>query len=235
MAIVSYGTGNIASLEESFEAIGAQAYLAASPVDLQRGDALVLPGVGHFGATMASLSHSGLLPLLLQRIADGVPTLGICLGFQLLTTCSEEAPSVAGLGLLPLRTERLRPQNSRCYRVPHLGWNVIEDIQSAPRLLSGIAADQQIFYYANAYGVAPSTELSCPQAYYQHGDTCLALVEYGKVIGPVSSREKPPPGPTAASQLSCRLARACSNAEAAPDCVDAGGSPTSHGENHALW
>ncbi len=183
VAIVSYGTGNIASLEESFEAIGAQAYLAASPHDLQRADALVLPGVGHFGAAMASLRHSGLLQVLLQRIGDGVPTLGICLGFQLLTACSEEAPGIPGLGLLPLRTERLRPHNSSLYKVPHLGWNAIAETLSAPRLLSGIAADRQLFYYANAYGVAPNTELSCPQAYYLHDNPWIALVEHGNIFG----------------------------------------------------
>jgi glutamine amidotransferase len=183
VVIVPYGTGNISSLQESFEAITAQAKLASCADDLQRADALVLPGVGHFGAAMASLRQSGLLPVLLQRIADGVPTLGICLGFQLLTASSEEAPGIAGLGLLPLRTERLRPQNTRRYKVPHLGWNEIEDSQSAPRLLSGITADQQLFYYANAYGVAPSTQLSGPQAYYHHGDRWLALVEYANIFG----------------------------------------------------
>jgi len=183
VAIVPYGTGNIASLEESFEAIGAQAYLAVRPDDLLRADALVLPGVGHFGSAMASLRYSGLLPVLLQRIGDGVPTLGICLVFQLLTACSEEAPGIAGLGLLPLRTERLRPQNSSRFKVPHLGWNTIAERLSTPRLLSGIAPDRQLFYYANAYGVAPNTELSCPQAYYQHDDPWIALVEHGNIFG----------------------------------------------------
>lgn len=115
MAIAPYGTGNITSLEESFEPIGPKVHLALCPDDLLRSEALVLPGVCHCGASMASLRHSGLLPVLLQRIGDGVLTLGTCLGFQLLTACSEEAPGIAGLGLLPLRTECLCPQNSRPY------------------------------------------------------------------------------------------------------------------------
>ena len=183
VAIVPYGTGNIASLEESFGAIGAEAFLAATAEDLKRADALVLPGVGHFGSAMASLQHSGLLPVLLQRIAKGVPTLGICLGFQLLTATSEEAPGVAGLGLLPLHTERLRPLNRSRNKVPHLGWNRIEPSLASPRVLQNIATDQQLFYYANAYGVAPDTELSCPYAYYHHGYLWLALIEYDNIVG----------------------------------------------------
>ena len=183
VAIVPYGTGNIASLEESFEAIGAQAYLAATPEDFQRAEALVLPGVGQFGAAMASLRQSGLLPVLLQRIAEGVPTLGICLGFQILTASSEEAPGVAGLGLLPSCTVRLRPPDTRRYKVPHLGWNTISTSEQQPRLLRGIDAAKQSFYFANAYGVLPGDTPEASKAYYQHGQAWLALLEQGNVHG----------------------------------------------------
>lgn len=183
VAIVSYGTGNIASLEESFAAIGAKAYLASTPEGLRQADALVLPGVGHFGAAMEALLDTGLLTALQQRILEGLPTLGICLGFQILTAGSEEAPGLAGLGLLPSRTERLRPPDTRRFKVPHLGWNTISSSNHQPRLLRGIETCQQIFYYANAYGVLPGDSSELASAYYRHGQTWLALVEQGNVHG----------------------------------------------------
>ena len=183
VAIVSYGTGNIASLVESFAAIGAEAFLAGTPEALRQADALVLPGVGHFGAAMEALHHSGLLAVLQQRILEGLPTLGICLGFQILTASSEEAPGVDGLGLLPSSTVRLRPPDTRRYKVPHLGWNTISSSEHQPRLLRGIDAAKQIFYFANAFGVLPGDTPEASKAYYQHGQAWLALLEQGNVYG----------------------------------------------------
>lgn len=180
VAIVSYSTGNIASLVESFAAIGAQAYLAGTPEALRQADALVLPGVGHYGAAMEALHHSGLLAALQQLILEGMPTLGICLGFQILTASSEEAPGVAGLGLLPSCTVRLCPPDTRRYKVPHLGWNTISSCEHEPCLLRGIDTPQLSFYFANAYGVLPGDG---SKAYYEHGQTWVALAELGNVYG----------------------------------------------------
>jgi imidazole glycerol phosphate synthase glutamine amidotransferase subunit len=183
VAVVSYGTGNIASLQEAFAAVGSRCHLAQVPADLQAADAIVLPGVGHFGAAVASLAAGGLRAALLEQIRAGVPTLGICLGFQLLTTASEEAPASAGLGLLPLRTERIRPVDSRRHKVPHLGWNSMANSTGAPRLLQDIEHARQLFYFANAYAVAPIATFHGASARYHHCRDWLGLVEQGNIHG----------------------------------------------------
>lgn len=183
VAAVSYGTGNIASLQEAFSSVGARCHLAQAPADLLAADAIVLPGVGHFGAAVAALADGGLQAALVEQIRAGLPTLGICLGFQLLTTASEEAPESAGLGLLPLRTERIRPVDPRRHKVPHLGWNSMASTAGEPRLLQGIAQAQQLFYFANAYAVAPTADLDAASARYHHCREWLGLVEQGNIHG----------------------------------------------------
>lgn len=183
VAIVDYGTGNIASLEMALRAVGADPAVVRQPADLDRVDAVILPGVGHFGPASAELHASGLSQELCQRAATGLPLLGICLGFQLLTIASEEAPSAAGLGLMPLSSQRLRPHNTHLYKVPHLGWNTLEPASGSSRLLQGITPDQRRFYFANAYAIAPDPQLPSVQVTYSHERPWLALVEHGPICG----------------------------------------------------
>ena len=184
VAIVDYGTGNIASLDAALRAVGATALLATTPEALDTAEALVLPGVGHFGPASDHLRSSGLAQRLRQRVRDGTPTLGICLGFQLLTRSSEEAPDHPGLGLLPgLRSIRIRPADPRRHKVPHLGWNSLEQPAGSARLLGGIAAEDQLFYFANAYAIAPNASHIGPHALYQHERPWLAMDEQSNIHG----------------------------------------------------
>lgn len=183
VAIVDYGTGNIASLDQAFAAIGARSFLAASPAQLQGADAVVLPGVGHFGPASRQLDATGLRQELIEQLHAGMPCLGICLGFQLLTHSSEEARGAEGLGLLPLRTVRIRPANPARHKVPHLGWNTLRCPAGQPPLLAGIPADAQHFYFANAYAVAPEPALGDAHACYDHDRPWLGLLSQGSLHG----------------------------------------------------
>ena len=183
ICIISYGTGNLASLGDALEEVGASCKVAKTPADLEGADALVLPGVGHFGHAMNHFRASGLLVPTLEKIRSGVRTLGICLGFQLLTRSSEEAAGAAGLGLLPFSTVRIRPANPRVHKVPHLGWNAIHRSQGSPRLLSGIPAEDQVFYYANAYAVPWEQGISTALATYSHGSEYVGLIEQDSLFG----------------------------------------------------
>lgn len=183
VAIISYGTGNLASLGDALEEVGGSCKVARTPADLAGADALVLPGVGHFGHAMNHFRASGLLEPTLEVIRSGVPTLGICLGFQLLTRSSEEAGGAAGLGLLPFSTVRIRPASPRVHKVPHLGWNTIHKSQGTPRLLMGIPAEDQVFYYANAYAVPWEQEISAPLSTYSHGSEYVGLIEQDSLFG----------------------------------------------------
>ena len=84
VAIISYGTGNIASLSRALRSLGYNSYLAKTKNDLRKADSLIFPGVGHFANAANNLEKSGLKEYIKSLISDGIPTLGICLGFQLL-------------------------------------------------------------------------------------------------------------------------------------------------------
>jgi imidazole glycerol-phosphate synthase subunit HisH len=183
VGIIDYGTGNIASLDQAFSELGATTRLIQSPTDLHHLDAVVLPGVGHFGPASFKLYSTGVLDTLIGLIRSGLPTLGICLGFQLLTAYSEEAPDAVGLALLPFRTERLRPTNTILYKVPHLGWNSLLTPAKTPKLLSGIASQDWVFYFANSYAVASNQFNNSLQAFYQHERPWLAIVEKANIHG----------------------------------------------------
>lgn len=184
VAIVDYGTGNIASLEASLSLVGARVSLAETPDAIDAADAVVLPGVGHFGPASAHLRRSGLEEALKRRARDGLPVLGICLGFQLLTASSEEAPHHPGLALLPqLHSIRICPADPRIHKVPHLGWNNLAHPVHSPRLLQGIATQDQLFYFANAYAIEPSDECTAASAFYHHDRPWLALVEQDNICG----------------------------------------------------
>lgn len=183
IGLVDYGTGNIASLEMALADLGAASSPVGAAQDFASVDAVILPGVGHFGPAALALKVSGMRETLLTLIDQGLPVLGICLGFQILTGASEEAPGIDGLGVLPGFTQRLRPINTLTYKVPHLGWNSMLVSTGSPRLLHGIAVDQQLFYFANAYGVTVDSASLFPHALYKHESTWLGLVEKGSVFG----------------------------------------------------
>lgn len=183
VGIVDYGTGNIASLEQAFDALDARIALINAPGQLRGLDALVLPGVGHFGPSTQQLRNTDLQPALIEAIRSGLPTLGICLGFQLLTRSSAESPQQAGLALLPLSTSRLQPRDTRLYKVPHLGWNTLHCEAEPPPLLAGIAPADRLFYFANAYAVAPCPSFGAPQACYRHESDWLACVQQDNIHG----------------------------------------------------
>jgi glutamine amidotransferase len=122
LCIVDYGAGNLRSVQKAFEHVGVQAVVGNDCHALESAPALVLPGVGAFGAAMESLERQGLREPLLARIQAGVPFLGVCLGLQVLLEGSEEDPGVPGLGIVPGQVRALPPT----VKVPHIGWNQVD-------------------------------------------------------------------------------------------------------------
>jgi imidazole glycerol-phosphate synthase subunit HisH len=147
--IVDYGSGNLRSVQKAFEHVGVQATVGSDPQAIRNATALVLPGVGAFGAAMAQLEGKGLVAPLVDRIEEGVPFLGVCLGLQLLFEASEEDPGVPGLGLMRGDVRSL-PSTAK---VPHIGWNQAE-LCSCSELFEGIP-DGSAFYFVHSYAVVP--------------------------------------------------------------------------------
>src|SRR4051812_25396511 len=119
VTIFDYGAGNLHSLAKALEQADVDVTIETDPARAIDGDALVLPGVGAFGAAAARLAPGR--AAMRHAITDGLPTIGICLGMQLLFYSSDEGDG-AGLGLIPGRVSRLAAE-----RVPQIGWNDIEE------------------------------------------------------------------------------------------------------------
>jgi glutamine amidotransferase len=189
IALIDYKAGNLTSVRKAFAAIGADLYDPASPADLERATAIVVPGVGHFGATAAL--GVGWAAAIRARVAEGRPLLGICLGLQWLFAGSEEAPGCSGLGLLsgtcyrlkgsaaddPSQHER-RAEPPGAIKVPHVGWNSLAIERPAP-IVAGVATGSQV-YFTHSF-VAPVTGDTV--AVTEHGEPFAAIVQRGHIAG----------------------------------------------------
>ena len=123
VAILRTGVANLASVVAAFRRLGVEPALCDEPSQLEQAQAILLPGVGSFGAGMDMLEERELGACLLEHIEEGTPLLAICLGLQLLCGASEEAPGRSGLGVIDAKVERF-PSDS--VRVPQLGWNMMK-------------------------------------------------------------------------------------------------------------
>jgi len=174
IALIDYKAGNLTSVRKAFATLGAELYDPASPRDLERAQAIVVPGVGHFAATSA-LDRDWTVGIR-AHVAAGHPLLGICLGLQWLFEGSDEAPELPGLGLLGGRCYRLSGQEG--LKIPHVGWNSLDITRAAP-ITKGVPAGSQV-YFTHSF-VAPVTDDTA--AVTEHGEPFAAVVERGKVAG----------------------------------------------------
>ncbi|AQQ54506.1 imidazole glycerol phosphate synthase subunit HisH [Planococcus lenghuensis] len=166
IAIVDYGLGNIANVRRALEYLGYEVQLTKDPDALRRANALILPGVGHFGDAMRKLEADGLIPVLAE-LKDAKPFVGICLGMQLLYEESEEG-NVKGLGFLPGKIERIRTK----LPVPHLGWN---QLKSEDETL------HKDVYFIHSYRAVPD-DLTVASAEYG-GAEVVGIVQKDNLIG----------------------------------------------------
>jgi glutamine amidotransferase len=182
IAVVDYGRGNLGSVEKAFARVGVPAAVTQDPRLVDDARAVVLPGDGAFHDAMANLTTLGLLPCL-RRALDGTrPFLGICLGYQLLFTSSEEFGEGRGLDVIPGVVRRFPPGR----KVPHMGWNGVEH-GGRLRLFDGVPEGAR-FYFVHSYypearigdcataGTGPLT-----QAWCDYGVRFAAAVELGRI------------------------------------------------------
>ena len=178
VTIFDYGAGNLHSLAKAIEGGGVEVQIEEDPTLAIDTDALVLPGVGAFGAAAGRLAPGR--TAMREAIAGGLPTLGICLGMQLLFEGSDEGEG-AGLGVIPGRVSRLTAQ-----RVPQIGWNVLESVRDP---LFDVAP-LSIAYYANSFVCRPA-DPSAIIAWSEHeGDRYPAAVRAGRAVGAQFHPEK---------------------------------------------
>ena len=152
IAIIDYGMGNLRSVQKGLERVGCKAQVTREPQQIVSARGVVLPGVGAFSACMENLRRFGLVEAIREVVLQRKPFLGICLGFQLLFTESEEFGPQKGLDLFPGKVVGFRPQNG--LKVPHMGWNRIVKKKESP-FLQGIT-DGDYLYFVHSYYVTPA-------------------------------------------------------------------------------
>jgi imidazole glycerol-phosphate synthase subunit HisH len=176
VVIIDYGVGNLRSIEKAFAATGTTAVVSDDERMLREAGALVLPGVGAFGACMKALTDRGFDRLVSERVAAGVPLLGVCVGMQMLFDESDEFGKTRGLGLLRGSVRRF----GRELVVPHVGWNQVT-VKRKHKLLDRIK-DGSFFYFVHSY----FCEVADPEVVLgetEYGGVYASMVVKGNVAG----------------------------------------------------
>jgi glutamine amidotransferase len=174
IALIDYQAGNLTSVKKALTTIGADVFVPEGPDALREARGIIVPGVGHFGATRAL--DGAWIEGILERIGEGRPLLGICLGMHWLFEGSDEAPDLPGLGLLSGQCRRL--SSSDAIKIPHVGWNTLS-LQRDASILEGVA-DQSQVYFTHSY-VAPMTSETVAMA--EHGEPFSAVVQRANIAG----------------------------------------------------
>jgi glutamine amidotransferase len=151
IAIVDYGRGNLGSVEKAFVRLGMPAVVTQDPRVVDAARAVVLPGDGAFHDAMDNLGRLGLLPAVRRALDGARPFLGICLGYQLLFSTSEEFGEGNGLDLIPGVVRRFPPGR----KVPHMGWNRVEH-GGRLRLFDGVPEGARLYFVHSYYPVVAS-------------------------------------------------------------------------------
>lgn len=171
VAVLDYGIGNLRSAQKALERVGADARLTSDHGLVADAAAVVLPGVGAFGACMEALSRTRLDDVAAAAALDDRPFLGVCVGMQLLYEGSEESPRARGLGVLSGRLRRLPESVKR----PQMQWNLV-DVRRPSRLFAPLD-DPVWMYFVHSYAADPD------------GEAVVATCDYG---GPVAAAVERP-------------------------------------------
>jgi imidazole glycerol-phosphate synthase subunit HisH len=147
VTVIDYKAGNLTSVLKALRYLGADPGVTDAPTVIETAERLVLPGVGHFGATRR-LDEARLTPAIRAAISRGVPFLGICVGMQWLLEGSVEAPEQSGLGHFIGRCQRFP---SGGVKVPHVGWSSIETDIAGPSLFRGVKRNEYVYFTHSYY------------------------------------------------------------------------------------
>lgn len=153
IGIINYGMGNLGSIQNALECLGADSFIVHSPDLLESAGRIILPGVGAFAAAMKHLKDYAWIPAIDHAVNEQQrPLLGICLGMQLLLRSGDEGGRRDGLGLIDGEVKLLQLSDASL-RIPHMGWNEVDYTTDSP-LFDGIL-DQSDFYFVHSYAAVP--------------------------------------------------------------------------------
>jgi len=178
--IFDYGVGNLLSLKTALEKAGLTTTIGTSAQDLVKADAIALPGVGSF--TAASSKLDAVKETLQNRVKDGTPLLGICLGLQLFFETSEEGP---GKGLAFFKGKNMQLPNT--VKVPHMGWNTLNMVKPN-EFFDGIAEGTYVYFVHSLYPVPKDKSIVCTTTEY--GTTFTSSIASKNIYGTQFHPEK---------------------------------------------
>ena len=176
VAIIDYGVGNLRSVEKAFAATGCDAIVSDDENVLREAHRLVLPGVGAFAACMRALKEHGFDRLVRDKVSEGTPLLGVCVGMQMLFEESDEFGSTRGLGLLKGTVRRFGNE----LVVPHVGWNRIHQ-KREHALFEGVE-DHAFCYFVHSFYCQPSDD-EVVVGETEYGERYASVVARGNVCG----------------------------------------------------
>ena len=181
IAVLDYGSGNLHSVSRALQHVGADARVVGSPDGVADADAVLIPGVGHFGHCVRALRDAGFEASIRQAVEAGRSVIGVCVGMQVLFEGSDEDDE-PGLGILPGRVRRL-PDS---VRVPHMGWNTVSWAGRRHPFTADLA-DGSAFYFVHSFAsdVGPETFGAT-----EHGRAFSAVVAHDTVFATQFHPEK---------------------------------------------
>lgn len=175
LAVVDYGAGNMVSITQALETVGASVVIARGPEGLEGVDGIVVPGVGASGPAMERLRRRGLQRAILDSVGAGTWYLGVCLGMQLLFDRSDE-DGARMLGLVPGNVVLLPDAP----RLPHIGWNSIEVALPHP-LLAGLRDGAPAYFVHSFVGVPADSSVVIAET--EHGGRFASVIAAGRLLG----------------------------------------------------
>ena len=174
VAIIDYGAGNLHSVKNALDYLGAQSEITGDAQKILNADHVILPGVGSFGDAMDCLNKSNLTEVV-KKAADGSrPFLGICLGLHLLFEKSEESPGADGLGIFGGEVKRIPDCG---LKIPHMAWNNIT-LAKQSRILP---ENDPFVYFVHSYYIEP-TDKNIISSYTEYGSKLAVSIEQGNIF-----------------------------------------------------
>ncbi len=186
IVIIDYGMGNLKSVYNALRKLNIPCEISSDIEKIKAAKGLILPGVGAFPDAMDNLNKCGLVTVIKERVKDGCPLLGICLGMQMLFEKGFEGIEKEGLGLIKGTVELMKPISN--VKIPHIGWNRLEVVQQH-KLLNELG-NENFVYYVHSY-CATGVNKEDLIAYSEYGDIKLTgLVCRNNIMGAQFHPEK---------------------------------------------
>ncbi len=187
IGLINYGMGNLGSVRRTFEILNIENKIINNPSEITICKKLVLPGVGNFSNAMKILNNNGWSEKIIKHsLEEKKPLLGICLGMQLLAKSGTEGGEIDGLGIIEGTVKPFNFENND-FRIPHVGWNSIENIDKNSKILLGIENSTD-FYFVHSYYLDTNIENKAADTNY--GSDFCSVVEKNNVFGTQFHPEK---------------------------------------------